>query len=432
MADWSTRLFAQKPFRDLSFLAVRRVLPRVMWLARSATPAFDHVFVTGFPPTEGNAVETVRALHHAYPGRIVWAQAPSREYLDAVGVPDDDRLVFVRKSSLRALWHYATAQAVFFTHGLYGEPPTSRRKPIINLWHGAGPKPTNTVFFAQRRMKSPATSYVVGGTRLWGSYCASVSSLRDDQVLFSGYPRFDQMNRPCSSSELASLGADPLKPFVLWMPSYRTSRALGTMPSHSDTTATDVDRQLADRMTEGIRALRDHGIQTLVKPHPADSVSRRAEGAIFIDDESLETHGLPLYSLLGAASGLITDISSVMTDFLKLDRPIAFFFPDRDAYRAHRGVFPSDVLEWLPGPFLDDAHDFDRFAQDVEGGGGFSADRRHTAMERAGILDFPSSAIRMLELLKAKDSSPFAASLRSGTGSPNCHTDVDEISDAPS
>lgn len=412
MADPLKRITSRREFRGLSFFVVRRALPRVMWLARSVTPAMNHVFVTGFPSTEGNAVETARALHTAYPGKIVWAQAPSRDYLDAIGIPDDDRFCFVRKGSLRALWNYATAQAVFFTHGLYGEPPTSRRKPIINLWHGAGPKPTNSVFFAQRRMRAPATSYVVGGTRLWGNYCASVSSLTDDQVLLSGYPRFDQMNTPCAPDRLSSLGLDPAKPFVFWMPSYRTSKTLGTMPSHSDSSAGELDRDLARQMTRGIRILADHGVQTIVKPHPADAVSRRAEGAVFVDDDLLERHRIPLYSLLGAASGLITDISSVMTDFLKLDRPIAFFFPDRDAYRTGRGVYPPDVLDWLPGPFLDDADDFSDFARDVDSGGELSADQRRAAMDRAGILDFPSSARMMLELLKQKDSSAFADSLR--------------------
>ena len=35
---------------------------------------------------------------------------------------------------------YLRAEAVFFTHGLYGSPRPSPRKPIVNLWHGDGPK----------------------------------------------------------------------------------------------------------------------------------------------------------------------------------------------------------------------------------------------------------------------------------------------------
>jgi len=379
---------------------------------RFLTPARNHAFVTGFPPTEGNAVETVRALHAAYPGKIIWAQAPSRSYVTAVGIPDDGRVVLTRKGSPFAMWKYITAQAVFFTHGVYGEPPTSGRKPIINLWHGAGLKPTRTTFFPERRMKTPATSYVVGGTRLWGEYCASVSGLEPKDVLLSGYPRFDQMTRPCSADQLSLLGIDPTRPFVFWMPSYRTAKSLGTMRSHTDSGAIDIDQELAKRISRGIAVLAGRGIQTVVKPHPFDPVARNATGAIFIDDDTLESEHVPLYSLLGTASGLITDMSSVMTDFLKLDRPMGFFFPDRESYRRSRGIYPPDGLDWLPGPYLDTDLDFESFASDVEQQGSLTRVRRHAAMDRAGVLDFDSSAMEMLRIIKRRDLSPFARSLR--------------------
>lgn len=405
-SKWVARLKSRT-----SFLVVRRILPAVLQVGRTFTPSRNHVFLTGFPPTEGNAVETVRALCKAYPGKVVWAEAPSRAYMAAVGLPDTGRIRTVRKASPIALWKYVTAEAVFFTHGLYGEPPTSQRKPIINLWHGAGIKPTRTTFFPDRKMSAPAAGYVVGGTRLWGEYCASVSGLQPDAVILSGYPRFDQMAIPCSAGQLEGLGVDPDRPFVFWMPSYRTAKSLGTMRPHRDSGAVDIDEALAKSISSGIRILSFSGIQTVVKPHPFDPMARRVPEAILIDDEALEKKGIPLYSLLGAASGLITDMSSVMADYLKLDRPIGFFFPDREAYEAGRGIYPHDALEWLPGPFLDDPEDFRRFAQDIHEEGAFTRGLRRRTMDRAGVLSFDSSAMQMLRILKEKDSSKFAKSL---------------------
>jgi CDP-glycerol glycerophosphotransferase (TagB/SpsB family) len=68
------------------------------------------------------------------------------------------------------------------------------------------------------------------------------------------------------------------------------------------------------------------------------------------DDDSLVV--LPsdadLNAYLGLCDVLVTDYSSVASDFLLLERPIVLFVPDLEDYTSTRG-FALDPTEYLPG-----------------------------------------------------------------------------------
>ena len=88
-------------------------------------PQSRSVVVSAYPETEGNGVETARALLERYDGRVVWLR-------DRGPVPNEVRalerrgLVLVSKASLRGLAAYLRAEVVLFTHRLYGSP-----RPVI-------------------------------------------------------------------------------------------------------------------------------------------------------------------------------------------------------------------------------------------------------------------------------------------------------------
>ena len=49
---------------------------------------------------------------------------------------------------------------------------------------------------------------------------------------------------------------------------------------------------------------------------------------------------------------LVTDYSSAIFEFSLLERPMAFFAPDLDAYERERGFY-ADYRGWVPGPVFD-------------------------------------------------------------------------------
>ncbi|MDN4641984.1 CDP-glycerol glycerophosphotransferase family protein [Agreia sp. PsM10] len=388
---------------------VRGALPRVLTVARSLLPAANHVFLVGYPSGEGNAVETARAILERYDGRIAWAQSPSQNYLSKVGFPPTDQILRVKKGTLRALWLYVTAEAVFFTHGLYGEPAADIRKPTVNLWHGGGMKWSDALF-GERRLSSKPSDYILGATAMWGYRTAEISGLSNDDVLLVGYPRNDDLFRPASAERLEELGIAAGR-FVVWMPSYRTALSQGTMRSMNDSKDTSEDLSMASQFARVVDHFRRRGLAVVVKPHPFDSVARNVDGAVLIDDDVLLTAGVSLYSVLGASSGLITDTSSVWSDYLLVDKPIGFFFPDKDAYVAGRGVYPKDIFDWLPGPELLTDEDIAEFADEVVAGSSHWAERRRTTAERSGLVHTRDAAHGMLDELMARSSARFSRRL---------------------
>src|SRR5699024_3988616 len=224
------------------------------------------------------------------------------------------------------------------------------RKPTVNLWHGAGIKWAGPLF-PQRRLRSRPCDAIVAPSRLWGGRTAEFCGLTEADTVMTGYPRNDELFRPTPTDRLVSLGIDG--DFVVWLPSYRNTRAEGTMAAIHDGIDETGDAALTAAFAAVVAILAEHDLRVVVKPHPLDAVARAVPGAVVVDDQDLEYDGVAPYGLLGAARGLVSDSSSAWTDFLLLDRPIGFFFPDRVEYVSGRGVFPPDVLEWLPGPLLD-------------------------------------------------------------------------------
>lgn len=385
--------------------AVRQVMPRSLTLARAVLPCRSHVFLIGYPPTEGNAVETARALLQRYNGDIYWAQAPSIEYLAANGIAMHPRLHLISKSSPRSLWYYATAEAVFFTHGLYGEPNIRRGKPVINLWHGAGMKMSTGSVFGHRTQKGRPCDVVAAPNRMWGDRVAELCDVPAQDILYSGYPRNDQLFQEVSTERLEALGING--PFVIWLPSYRTTAALGTgglatAGSWSDTADPTESIAVTSQFVHVARALMAQGVQTVVKPHPMDSEARSVEGTVYVDDEALQRANVPLYQLLGASAALVTDVSSVWSDYLLVDRPIGFYFPDRDSYESGRGFYPNDVLNWLPGSFLDESHAWERFAQQVTQDPSAESPRRQEIASWCGLVQTDRAADDLLDELRLR------------------------------
>lgn len=391
------------------FLA-RRLVPTVLWVFRLLTPTRGQVVLFGFPPTEGNIIETARGLLARYSGQVVWLDPPSGEYIRSVGL-SADRIRSVPRLSMRGFLSYILAEAVFFTHGIYGIPRAVPRKPTFNVWHGEGIK-RSEVPFPGRDVGGKPADHLVACTERYGLYLAEMMGLDEDQVIMSGYPRNDALFNPSTDSQLACLGIDPAAPFVVWMPSFRHSTPGGVDDGYEDTKDMLKDVALASRMAVGAQVLRDHDIQLVIRSHPADSVPREIDYSVRLGDVELKRCGVTLYSVLGRSSGLITDVSSVATDYLLLDRPIGYFFPDKEDYLAGRGVWTEEVLDHLPGPLIGTEEEFLAWSHEVLGLAARNAPQRADARTWLGLVQTRDATDRMLSLIKERGQSSFACSLR--------------------
>ena len=367
--------------RNLRLALTLRVLRGGLRVLSRVVPQSRSVVLAAFPQSEGNGVEVARALVRRYHGRVVWLC--DGEVPDEVRALADQGLVLVPKAGLAGLWAYLRAEAVLFTHGLYGNPRPWPRKPVVNLWHGDGPKdirPGRTVG------AHVASTYLVGSTPLFSHFQAAAFGVPAERVLLTGNPRTDQLWRPVEQDRLARLGITGR--FVVWMPTFRQPRAIGAVRVHDPAAPVDDGRAELAPLLEGLRA---RGLQLVVKPHPMDADRRALPGLVTVDEDSLASAGVTLYELLGASSGLVTDYSSVWVDYLLLDRPIAFSVPDRASY--DRALFPPDVLDWVPGEVVDPSdRPFAAFFADLDSGGRLGAADRRDVAARIGLVPTATAA----------------------------------------
>ncbi|KQW49050.1 hypothetical protein ASC77_10110 [Nocardioides sp. Root1257] len=353
-------------------LGTLRITLRVLSLV---VPQTRSVVVTASPETEGNGIEVARALVRRYDGRVVWLRdgGPIPEEVRALA---DQGLVVLPKASAAGVWAYVRAEAVLFTHGLYGSPKPCARKPIVNIWHGDGPKDIRPDRTVGARI---ASTYLVGSTPLFSEFQAAALGVPVDRVLVTGNPRTDQFRQPLERERLAALGITG--DFVLWMPTFRRPRAVGAVRVRSSHTATDAGHEELDVLLDGL-ARRD--LQLVVKPHPMDADRRRWSGAVTVDEDDLVAAGVSLYGLLGASAGLVTDYSSVWVDYLLLDRPMAFLVPDRGSY--DRALYPPTILDWVPGEVVDPRdRPFETFLEDLDTRGREGSAFRQAVARRIGL-----------------------------------------------
>ena len=112
--------------------------------------------------------------------------------------------------------------------------------------------------------------------------------------------------------------------------------------------------------------LKDRDIQLVIKLHPFQKKQNTDCGNLnnifLLDNMELCKQDIMINRLLAYADALISDYSSVTTDYLLLDRPIAFTLDDIEEYKNSRGFMFDNICDWLPGKEIWNMTDFIDFA----------------------------------------------------------------------
>lgn len=266
--------------------------------------------------------------------------------------------------SLRAVYILWKCRFVFIAGGAKVATPypiTTKRKIIINLWHGAAvkkigyerdEKPSDqdserdkliewetTLDFTHIIVSSPRESDIV--TRRF--------RLEPDRIWVTGLPRNDQLLKGRGGRRPDLL--PPGKKIVLYAPTWR------------DTWGTAPPLPLPDlEIGQLEEVLSDHDAALLIRPHPkeveqleqeASAIVAKSKNILFPSPEDLPDTN----TLLPHVDVLVTDYSSIFVDFLLLDRPIIFVPHDYEEYTKNRGL-AWDYWAEAPGPTTTAPDDF--------------------------------------------------------------------------
>jgi hypothetical protein len=258
----------------------------------------------------------------------------------------------VAKKSARGVLQYLTARYVVTTYAVFGDTRPPGSQVLVNIWHGDPPSGKVIARFFPGRGGLRCTYTPVTST-LGRAFRATEFGLHPMQVPVVGAARNDRMLRADARAvRRAVLGEAADRPTFLWLPTFRES-VLGTISisaAHPGVPFSAADLQRLDRW------LVESGATVVIKLHPHDAATFSGDYRAIrvLTQDQMEQLGLTMYTMLPAFDGLLTDVSSVWVDYLLLDKPMVFAFPDIDEYRAGRGLSIEPFEDWVPGPFVRD------------------------------------------------------------------------------
>jgi CDP-glycerol glycerophosphotransferase len=303
----------------------------------------------------------------------------------------------VKKNSLAGVMWFCLARYVFFTHPCFtrGFPPNVMS---VNVWHGM---PIKKIGWLLEGDAGIASRHALATSPFWGEIMQRVMTPFGG-VLLTGLPRNDRLfcDRP---KVLEKLGLPAGRRLIVWLPTYRKS--VRGLP-RTDGVAGDNVFEMPDADPEALNSfLQSRDAFLVVKPHPmaASNPSGKWSNLLIVDDLWLRVRALSLYETLGAADLLISDISSVVIDFLLLDRPVIHAFPDLGEYESSRGFTVEPIADYFAGPVVANMRELTNAIADVLSGNDPEADKRRRMLELSHARRDGCATRRLLEAVGLVD-----------------------------
>lgn len=359
-----------------------------MRMLHRLAPRMNHAVIWGWPDGEDSVIALEQALQSSRVQRVVLLVSEPEKEASWITGP---KTIVVRKNSTSGFLWFCLARYVFFTHPCFTRdfPPDV---VAVNIWHGM---PVKRIGWMLEGDEGIACSHTLATSRFWAGIMERAMEPRGD-VLPIGLPRNDRLfsNR---DEVFEKLGLPIDRKLLAWLPTYRKS-ARG-LPREDGIEAGNVFEMPDVNPDELNTWLKSRNAVLVVKPHPmaARDTSRSWSNLLIVDEAWLRERRLSLYELLGATDLLISDISSVVIDYLLLDRPVIHAFADRQAYASSRGFSVEPIDAFFAGPLAGDSRELCNAIDRVLSGEDPESVKRRKLLELShGHLD-GGATLRLLE-----------------------------------
>lgn len=313
------------------------------------------ILFSSYPPYSDNAMALYSYIIENRPDilaeyDLIWGQDQVQK-----GIPVNQSIKCVEKKSFRGYWTYLRAKYIITTHDYFSDVYPGKGQIQLNLWHGNGFK---KIPQGDRVYRG---DYTIATSDFYKVIQARELNIKDDNVYVTGLPRNDIFFKKIAALEKIGINKEDYKLIVLWMPTYRKANArhIGIDGNDQSFGAKAV---LSNEFDNINAILRDNKILLLIKPHPMEDISdyicKKSDNIIFINNEELKEKNIELYSLLSESDVLLSDYSSVVIDYMLLNKPIAFVCSDMKDYEKNRGFVVNPIEEYLPGPIISNYKEF--------------------------------------------------------------------------
>ena len=231
----------------------------------------------------------------------------------------------------------------------------------VNLWHGSGNKKTNYdnkfdkirhpnnlyevwTSFPRRLSDEKPHHYTLATSEAMSSIFVSAFKTDSKHIIIDGYPRNDILFDECIIKNLVTIKENDLLD-IIYKKKREQIKIIAYMPTFRDSEEELLQILQLDELNKFLGINR---LFLIIKLHPKSKIKNKLVNLkytnIILADAEID-----VYSFLKEVDLLITDYSSVYTDYLLLDRPVIAFHYDwelynqntRDSYIEHDVYMPE-------------------------------------------------------------------------------------------
>lgn len=225
----------------------------------------------------------------------------------------------------------ATAKFIIFDQGNYTYlPPLHPSQKTVQLWHGVGLKKMN-------KLENIKYDYFIS-TSDWTNETNFKKIFSAKSFLNLGYPRNDiffkdedELDLMFCDRKIYEIVKKNFKKIILYMPTHRENQ-----------TKLNLDFQKLNQKLQEIDAIFILKLHPFMLDHYKNSDDLKYSNLFFHN-----AHG-DIYPILKYVDTLVSDYSSVVYDFLLLDREVIFYNYDMDEYLKNVSLL-FDYDEFSPG-----------------------------------------------------------------------------------
>lgn len=258
------------------------------------------------------------------------------------------------KKSLKGICTFLSAKYVLSTHGYFPGVKSGKGQLQVNLWHGCGYK---AVTGADRIYRGDIN--IVTGN-IYVPIHEKVFDMKEGTVYPTGLPRNDLLLARRTVLSKLGIAKEQYEKIYIWMPTYRKANE-GHNGVDGKIDGFTISTMRYEELTQLNETLKKVNSFLIVKPHPMDAQAfdkiSGFSNIVTVTNSALVNAGIQLYELMAETDTLLSDYSSVVIDYLMLQKPIVMVMSDISEYENNRGFVFTDITEYLPGPIITNAKD---------------------------------------------------------------------------
>lgn len=241
---------------------------------------------------------------------------------------------------------YIKKTDIFFTTQGNLDGDKTDKSLYIELWYGIGPKPVGYVcknlskedIRGYNNMRK-IFDYIIVPNDFWKIIFSATFNVECNRIKSLGMPLFDYFAYSNGTENLSKVLETDIKKYkkiIMYMPTYKKGF------NHEDISLIN-DKNIFNfeeyNEYELDRFLKENNYLLCVKRHPGDKTQYQnyeTENIKNINEEMLIKNNVSVNEIINAFDMMITDYSSIGTEFLFFNRPILYAIDDFDEYNKNR------------------------------------------------------------------------------------------------